>query len=65
MWMVPAVVIVGVLLTVFVCGARAVVADLRARRWLWALAGAIATAVGTGAVLLVVSHASLTAPLGL
>ena len=65
MWMVPAAVTVGLLLTVFVCGARAVVNDLRARRWIWALAGTIATAAGTGAVVLVVSHASMTAQIGL
>jgi len=64
MWMLPALIIVTVFLTVVLCGARAVIADLRARRWLWALAGTIATAAGTGAVALVVSHASMTAPLG-
>jgi hypothetical protein len=65
MWIMPAVVIVGVLLTVLVCGARAVIADLRARRWFWALAGTAATAVSILAVLLVVTHASMTAPIGL
>ena len=65
MWIMPAVVIVALLLTVFLCGARAVVGDLRARRWIWALAGTVATVAGTGAVILVVTHASLTAPLGL
>ena len=65
MWIMPAVVIVALLLTVIVCGARAVIGDLRARRWLWALAGTIATITGTGALLLVTSFASLTAPLGL
>ena len=65
MWIMPAVMIVALLLTVIVCGARAVIGDLRARRWLWALAGTIATITGTGALLLVTSFASLTAPLGL
>ena len=65
MWIMPAVIIVALVLAVVVCGARAVIADLRARRWLWALAGTIATVTGTGALVLVVSHASLTAPLGL
>ena len=65
MWIMPAVVIVALLLKVVVCGARAVIGDLRARRWLWALAGTIATITGTGALLLVTSFASLTAPLGL
>ena len=65
MWIMPAVVIVGLLLTLVVCGTRAVLGDLRARRWIWALAGTIATVVGTGALVLVVSHASMTAPLGL
>jgi hypothetical protein len=63
--MLPAVIICTLLLAVFVCGARAVVVDLRARRWIWALAGTVATVTGTGALLLVVTHASLTAPLGL
>lgn len=65
MWIMPAVIVVALLLTVLVCGLRAVVHDVRARRWLWALAGTIATVTGTGALALVVSHASLTAPLGL
>ncbi|HEY6817501.1 MAG TPA: hypothetical protein VI168_18345 [Croceibacterium sp.] len=65
MWIMPAVVIVGLLLTLVVCGARAVLNDLRARRWIWALAGTIATVTGTGAAILVASFASLTAPLGL
>jgi hypothetical protein len=49
MWMVPALVIVGLLATVLACGARAVWHDLRARRWVWALAGTLATVTGTGA----------------
>lgn len=65
MWMMPAVIVVGLLLAVLVCGFRAVVNDLRARRWLWALAGTVATVTGTGALVLVVTHASMTAPIGL
>ena len=65
MWMLPALIICALLLAVFVCGARAVIGDLRARRWLWALVGTVATITGTGALLIVVSYASFTAPLGL
>jgi hypothetical protein len=65
MWMVPALVTVGLLVAVLVCGVRAVWQDLRTRRWIWALAGTIATVTGAGALLLVVSHASMTAQIGL
>lgn len=65
MWMVPALVVFGLLLAVLVCGARAVVHDLRARRWVWALAGTVATLTGAGALVLVASHASMTAQIGL
>ena len=65
MWMVPALVVCALLLAVLVCGARAVLGDLRARRWIWALAGAVATLTGAGALVLVVSHASMTAQIGL
>ena len=65
MWIMPAVVIVGLFLAVLVCGLRAVLGDVRARRWVWALAGAVATATGLAAFVLVATHASLAAPLGL
>ena len=65
MWMMPAVVITGLVLAIAACGGRAVWGDLRARRWVWAVVGTIATAASLGALLLVVTHASLTAPLGL
>lgn len=65
MWILPAVVVVGLVLAILLCGARAVIADLRARRWAWALAGTLATAAGALAVSLVASFASLSAPLGL
>jgi hypothetical protein len=63
--MIPALVTVALLLVIFVCGARAVLHDLRAHRWLWALAGTIATAVGLGALVLVVSFAGISAQAGL
>lgn len=62
---VSALVIWGLLLIVVLCGARAVWTDMRAHRWIWAALGALATATGFGALLLVVTHASMTAPLGL
>ena len=65
MWMVPALVTGALLVAIFACGARAVWHDLRARRWLWALAGTIATVTGFGALLLVVSFAGISAQIGL
>lgn len=65
MWIVPALVTCALLLAIFVCGARAVWQDLRARRWLWALAGAIATVAGVGSLLLVVSFAGVSGQIGL
>ncbi len=65
MWMMPAIVTVALLLAIFICGARAVRQDLRARRWLWALAGTVATVVGFGALLLVVSFAGISGQIGL
>ena len=65
MWMMPALVTVALLLAIFVCGARAVSHDLRARRWLWALVGTIATVVSLGSLLLVVSYAGISAQIGL
>jgi hypothetical protein len=65
MWMLPALVTVALLLAIFVCGARAVSRDLRERRWLWALAGTVATVTGLGALLLVVSFAGISGQIGL
>lgn len=65
MWMLPALITVALLLAIFVCGARAVWHDIRARRWVWALLGTIATLVGFGALLLVVSYAGISAQIGL
>ena len=65
MWMVPALVTMGLLLAIGLCGVRAVWNDLRARRWLWALAGTVATVTGFGALLLVVSFAHISAQIGL
>jgi len=65
MWIMPALVTVALLLAIFACGARAVWHDLRARRWLWALAGTIATVVSLGALLLVVSFAGVSGQIGL
>lgn len=65
MWMLPALVTVSLLLAILVCGARAVWRDLRARRWLWALAGTIATVTGLGTLLLVVSYAGISGQIGL
>ena len=65
MWMMPALVTVALLLAIFACGARAVWRDLRAGRWLWALAGTIATVTGLGALLLVVSFAGISGQIGL
>ena len=65
MWMMPAIVTVALLLAIFICGARAVWHDLRARRWLWALVGTIATVAGFGALLLVVSFAGISEQIGL
>lgn len=65
MWMMPALVTVALLLAIAVCGMRAVWHDLRARRWLWALAGTIAAVAGFGALLLVVSYAGISGQIGL
>jgi hypothetical protein len=65
MWMVPALVTGALLLAILVCGARAVWHDLSARRWLWALAGTVATLSGFGALLLVVSFAGISGQIGL
>ena len=65
MWMMPALVTVALLLAIAVCGIRAVWQDLRARRWLWALVGIIATVTGFGALLLVVSYAGISGQIGL
>lgn len=65
MWILPALITVALLLAIFVCGVRAVWSDLRARRWLWALAGTIATVAGFGALLLVVSFAGISGQVGL
>jgi len=65
MYMMPALVTMGLLLAIGLCGVRAVWNDLRARRWLWALAGTIATVTGFGALLLVVSFSHISAQIGL
>jgi hypothetical protein len=65
MWMLPALVTAALLLAIVLCGARAVWHDLRARRWLWALAGTVATVTGLGALLLVVSYAGIRVQIGL
>ena len=65
MWMVPALVTMGLLLAIGLCGVRAVWNDLRARRWLWALAGTVATVTGFGALLLVVGFSHISAQIGL
>lgn len=65
MWMMPAIVTIALLLAIFICGARAVWHDLRAGRWLWALAGTVATVAGFGALLLVVSFAGISEQIGL
>jgi hypothetical protein len=65
MWMMPALVTGVLLLAILACGARAVWHDLRARRWLWALTGTIATVAGFGGVLLVVSYAGISGQIGL
>ena len=65
MWMLPALVTGALLLAIVGCGARAVWNDWRSRRWLWALAGTIATAASLGAVLLVVSFAGISRQIGL
>lgn len=65
MWMMPALVTVALILVVLACGVRAVWHDLRARRWLWALAGTIATLSGLGALVLVVSFAGISGQVGL
>lgn len=65
MWMVPALVTGALLLAIVVCGARSVWHDVRARRWLWALAGTAATLAGAGSLLLVVSFAGVSGQVGL
>jgi hypothetical protein len=65
MWMMPALVTVALLLAIFLCGTRAVWHDIRARRWLWALVGTVATVAGLGSLLLVVSFAGVSGQIGL
>jgi hypothetical protein len=65
MWMMPALVTGALILAILACGTRAVWHDLRARRWMWALAGTVATVAGFGGVLLVVSFAGISGQIGL
>ena len=65
MWMLPALITVALLLAIAACGARAVWRDVREGRWLWAIAGTIATVAGLGALLLVVSYAGISGQIGL
>jgi hypothetical protein len=65
MWLLPALIVGALLIMILACGIRAVWRDLGERRWLWALAGTLATAAGFVAVALVSSFAHLSAPLGL
>lgn len=65
MWMMPALVTVALFLAILICGARAVWHDLRARRWVWAFTGTVATLTGLGALLLVVSFAGVSGQIGL
>jgi hypothetical protein len=64
MWMLPALVTGTLLLAIGACGVRAVWHDLRAGRWLWAGAGAVATSAGLGSLLLVVSFAGISGQVG-
>jgi hypothetical protein len=65
MWLMPALTVFALLGAILACGFRAVWRDLRDRRWLWALAGTLATLASLVAVALVSSFAHLSAPLGL
>jgi len=61
MHLLPSAVIVGLLLVMTVHGGRAIAGDLRRRRrrWLWALAGTLATLAGIAALALLVLYTGL------
>ena len=56
MWLLPSLLIWAVVALIAVHGIRAVIGDLRQRRWLWALAGTLATAAGLAALALLILY---------
>jgi len=57
--LVPSLLVWAVALLIAVCGARAAIGDVRQRRWLWALAGTLATLAGVAALALLVLYTGL------